>query len=387
MSYFIRWITHALALIAAAAVAAAPAQTQHACAAVGEWTVPGGGRIAAQEVLARAARESVVLLGESHDNADHHRWQLNTIAGLAALHPRLVLGFEMFPRRVQNVLDRWVAGELDEAAFLKASEWSSVWRYEAVLYLPLFHFARLNRVPMVALNVEREFVSEVGATGLEAVPQVRREGVTDPVPASEAYVNELFAAYAEHPEKGRTAARSDPAFGLFVQAQLVWDRAMAQALAEAAGRGALVIGIMGSGHIAGGHGVPHQLQSLGTTRIASLLPWGPDSDCEKFSAGLATAVFGVPAARPAPPRPLLGITIGKASDGIGVIAVRPGSIAETAGLRAGDVLIEVAGSAVKAPGDVRPIVESMVPGTWLPLKIRRRSEIMELTAKFPPAAK
>jgi len=51
VSYFIRWITHALALIAAAAVAAAPAQTQHACAAVGEWTVPGGGRIAAQETI------------------------------------------------------------------------------------------------------------------------------------------------------------------------------------------------------------------------------------------------------------------------------------------------------------------------------------------------
>jgi uncharacterized iron-regulated protein len=391
--HFIRWIASArqcaLVLIAAAAIAAAPALAQNTCAPAGEWTMPGGGRIAAQEILSRAARESVVLLGENHDNADHHRWQLNTIAGLAALHPRLVLGFEMFPRRVQGVLDRWVAGELGEEEFLKASDWSRVWGNDAGFYLPLFHFARLNRMPMVALNVERELVREVGAKGLAAVQADKREGVSDPAPATENYVERLFAAYAEHPEKGRTAARSDPEFGRFVEAQLVWDRAMAQALAEAAVRnpGALVIGVMGSAHIAQGYGVPHQLQSLGTTRIASLLPWGPEAGCEKFSPGLATAVFGVPAARAAPPRPLLGITVDAAPDGVKVTAVRAGSIAETAGLKAGDVLLEVAGSAVKAPGDVRAIVGAMAPGTWLPLKAKREGDTVDLTAKFPPAAK
>ncbi len=390
MLHFNRVILRARALaLMAAAVAATPAQAQSTCAPAGEWTVPGVGRVAAQEILARAARESVVLLGESHDNADHHRWQLNTIAGLAALHPRLVLGFEMFPRRVQGVLDRWVAGELREEEFLKASDWSRVWGYEAALYLPLFHFARLNRIPMVALNVEREFARIVGAKGLEAVPQDKREGVTDAAPANGPYIDQLFAAYAEHPEKGRTAARSDPEFGRFVEAQLVWDRAMAQALGEAAARhsGALVIGVMGSGHVSFGYGVPHQLQSLGIKRIASLLPWGPNADCEKFSPGLATAVFGIPAARPAPPRPLLGITVDTGSDGVKVLTVNPGSIAETAGLKAGDVLTEVAGSVVKVPGDVRAIVGAMVPGTWLPLKAKRQSEIVELTAKFPTAKK
>ena len=148
-----------------------------------------------------------------------------------------------------------------------------------------------------------------------------------------------------------------------------------------------MIGVMGSGHITQGFGVQHQLQSFGTTRIASLLPWGSNADCEKLSPGIATAVFGVPAARPAPARPLLGIAVDTAPDGVRVTTVRAGSIAETAGLKAGDVLLEVAGAAVKAPGDVRAIVEAMEPGTWLPLKAKRQSEIMELTAKFPPTVK
>ena len=372
-----------------AALAAASAQAQSTCAPAGEWTVPGAGRVAAQDILSRAARELVVLLGESHENADHHRWQLNTIAGLAALSPRLVLGFEMFPRRVQGVLDRWVGGELGEAEFLKASDWSSVWGYETALYLPLFHFARLNRIPMVALNVEREFVRTVGAKGLEAVPVDKREGVSGAAPATGPYVERLFAAYSEHPDKGGVASRSDPEFRRFVDAQLVWDRAMAQALAEAAVKspGALVIGIMGASHISDGFGVPHQLQSMGVTRVASLLPWGPGADCEKFLPGIATAVFGFPPARPAPPRPLLGITVDAVPDGVKVLKVNSGSIAETAGLKPDDVLVEVAGSVVKATGDVRAIVGAMVPGTWLPLRAKREGVIIDLTAKFPAAVK
>ena len=377
----------ALALIAAAAVEVTPVLAQNACAPVGEWSIPGGGRVAAQEILSRAAREAVVLLGEQHDNADHHRWQLQTISGLAALHPKIVLGFEMFPRRVQLALDRWVAGELGEEEFLKSSDWQRVWGYEAAFYLPLFHFARLNRIPMVALNVERELVRSVGAKGLEAMPVEKREGVSDAAPATEPYVERLFAVYSEHPGKGQTATRSDPEFRRFVDAQLVWDRAMGQALAEAAARnaGALVIGIMGASHISNGDGVPHQLQSLGIKRVASLLPWGPNADCGKFVPGLATAVFGFPAEQPVPPRPLLGITIETVPEGVKVLTVRAGSIAESTGLKVGDVLVEAAGSIVKVPGDVRAKVGAMVPGTLLPLKVRRESEIVELTAKFPPA--
>ena len=378
----------AAALVAAAIPAATPAHDAAACAPVGVWSVPGGGSAAAPEILGRAAKMQVVLLGESHDNADHHRWELQTAAALAALHPKLVIGFEMFPRRVQGALDRWVAGDLTEEEFLKAADWSRVWGYDAAFYLPLFHFARLNRIPMVALNVERDFVRTVGAKGLEAVPAEDREGVSAPAPASAAYLNRLFASYKQHPDKqGPAPARTDPAFRNFVEAQQVWERAMAQALADAAARNpdALIVGVMGSQHIAQGDGVPHQLQGLGIKHIASLLPWDADADCGDFSASLATAVFGVPAAQAAPATapPRLGILVETAPDGVRVSSVIAGSIAEATGLRAGDVLVELAGTAVRKSEEVRAIVGRMAPGTWLPLKAKRAGEIIELTARFP----
>jgi uncharacterized iron-regulated protein len=380
----------AIVLAVATALAGTPARAGETCVTTGKWSIPGSGPVAVQEILARAAAAKVVLLGESHDNADHHRWELQTVAALAALRPKLVLGFEMYPRRVQGALDRWVAGELSEQEFLQASDWSRVWGYEAAFYLPLFHFARLNRVPMLALNVERDLVRAVSAQGFDAMPPEKREGVSVPAPASEGYLKRLFEAYSLHPDKKDTApARTDPAFLRFVEAQLVWDRAMAQVLAEATLRDpdALAVGIMGSRHIANGEGVAHQLQSLGVKSIVSLLPWDAGDDCAGFSASLASAVFGVPAAAPAPAPaaapPRLGIQIQTAPDGVMILAVEAASIAATTGLRSNDVLVEIAGTPVKTAEDAKALVGRTAPGTWLPLRLKRQTELLELTAKFP----
>jgi len=386
-----RLVLRAACFSAAAALAAAPAHAAEECAPASVWTVPGSGRIAAPEILARAAKAQVVLLGESHDDPDHHRWEAQTVAALSALQPKLVLGFEMFPRRVQPALDRWVEGELNVSEFLKASDWSKVWGYDAAFYLPLFHFARLHHAPMVALNVERELVRLVRAQGLQAVAPQAREGVSEPAPASEAYRARLFRAYAQHPEKnGAQPARTDPAFQHFVEAQLVWDRAMAQALAAAAASHpeALVVGVMGSQHVAHGDGVQHQIESLGITRVVTLLPWDSGTDCSEFSANLASAVFGLPpepAEPAAPPPPLLGIQIEAVPEGVRVLAVAAGSIAEAAGLQAGDVLTSAAGAVVKTAAELKDTVVRMAPGTWLPLQAKRKGEAIVLTAKFPPA--
>jgi S1-C subfamily serine protease len=91
----------------------------------------------------------------------------------------------------------------------------------------------------------------------------------------------------------------------------------------------------------------------------------------------------MPAAQAAPAPPRLGILVQTAPDGVKVSSVMEGSIAAATDLRAGDVLVEVAGTAVKTSEEVRAIVGRTAPGTWLPLKARRQNETIELTAKFP----
>jgi uncharacterized iron-regulated protein len=340
------------------------------------------------------ARKSVVLLGESHEIAEHHRWQLQTIAALHALRPNLVLAFEMFPRRVQPALERWVAGELTEAEFLAAAEWLRVWNVDAQLYLPIFHFARMNRVPMVALNVDRELTRTVNAKGFDAVPAEKREGVTRPAAPTAAYLDFLLPIYGDHDRPvhaGGKVDRNDPAFLRFVESQQLWDRAMAQGIAAASARQStpLVVAILGANHAARGFGVPHQLKDLGVANVAWLLPWEHGGDCSQLTAGYADAVFGMAAHRAtidASRRPRLGVRIETVGDGVRVQHVEKGSIAEAAGIREGDIVSAAAGIAVKEPGDLRAAVQRQAPGTWLPLRMKRQGDTLDIIAKFPPAA-
>lgn len=392
---------------------ASPAADKDAsCVQPGQWTwMTGAGAQSrrADSVLSELARRRVVLLGENHDSAEHHRWQLHIIAALYALNPDLVLGFEMFPRRAQPVLDEWSSGKITQEQLLERTAWTKVWGLDPQLYLPIFHFARMHRIPMLALNVDRSLVGRVSGSGWSAVPPEEREGVSDPAPPDPAYTTLLYDSYLEHhpgskPQRGPEhqpgaadantpeAAKPDlgnPEFVRFVESMQVWDRAMAQAIAEHAHNTprSLVVAIMGSGHLRNGYGVPHQLQDLGIANAAVVLPWDVTDDCKELTAGLADAFFGVDPGPPASAqqRPRLGIVLEDSADGIRIREVLAHSIAETAGLKAGDLITSIAGAPAKEGSDVIGAVQRQAPGTWLPITVKRATQSLELVARFPPA--
>ena len=224
--------------------------------------------------IARLARCRVVCLGETHDRADIHRWQLHVSAGLLAAHGNIALGFEMFPRRVQPVLDRWVDGKLSVEEFLEQSEWHDVWRFNPALYLPLFHFCHAFKVPMLALNCERPLVTRIGKEGWDAVPEAERDGLTPARPATPAYRRYLFDITGGGVRERQATAPDDPSFDRFVRAQQVWDRAFACNMLPALRQPAppLLIGIIGRGHLEHRHGTPYQLADLGISDVAVALP-------------------------------------------------------------------------------------------------------------------
>ena len=261
------------------------------CAPAGRWIDPSTGfAVPFQEVVAGAAAARIVLLGEDHDDPAVHRWQLHTIAAIAGTVP-VALGLEMLPRRAQPALDRWVAGVTTRETFLAESDWRRTWGFAPDLYWPILDFARMHRTPVVALNVERSLVGRVAAVGWANVPSDAREGVSTPAPASPAYRDALSQAWHAH-----AGSHDDPAaFERFVEAQLTWDRAMAEALrhAVAANPGRTVAALLGRGHVEHGFGVPAQLAALGETPPRVLVAWQPARDCAQLVPGVADAVFGL----------------------------------------------------------------------------------------------
>ena len=281
------------------------------------WCDPTTGEtLDGRALMTRMAGRQAVLLGETHDVAEIHRWQAHVVAWLHQIQPRLAVGFEMFPRRLQPVLDEWVAGALSTADFIVKSEWDAVWGFPPEIYLPIFHFCRQNGVPMLALNCHRPLVTRVGTDGWDAIPEDERDGLTPSAPATPAYRRYLFDITGRNRIPGPTGgARSpdDPAFDRFVRAQQTWDRAFACNIARAleAGIADTVVGIIGRGHLEYGGGTPHQLADLGIRDVAVLLPNQQETLAIEPDRRLADAVFRLdtpepPAARRARARLVAG---------------------------------------------------------------------------------
>jgi len=378
-------------------------------ARVAQWLDPSSGEVLAPKALLDSlAGARVVLLGEVHTNREHHRWQHYMLSVMHSRNTNMIIGLEMLPRRAQPTLDAWSAGELDESEFLEQSEWRDLWGYDADLYLPLLHFARLNRVPTLALNIDRELVSKVGRQGWQAVDEAQRMGLSDPALASEAYLLSLARIYAykqvllhAHGSDEDVAeidldadidASIDDVLQLeefthFVDAQLTWDRAMAQAIASALAddEKAMVVGIIGRGHLEHGWGVPRQLADLGIEEVAVLLPVDADDDCDTLPVDLARAVFVVDAEPElvGTPGPLLGVMIEGSEQGVRVMDVVAGSVAADAGIEVGDLIQAAAGFEVRSSGELIDVIQRQAPGTWLPLKVLRGDQLHELVARFP----
>lgn len=352
--------------------------------------------VSAATVLTQAAQQDVALLGEKHDSADDHRWQLQTLAALHLLQPNMVIGFESFPRRLQPVLDQWVAGKLSADEFLQRAEWEQVWDYPPELYLPLFQFARINRIPMIALNVDLSLPRAIRKHGWAGVPVSKKEGLSRPATPPDDYVDMLYGVFNEHAfgHGSGQASKEEARFRHFVQAQATWDRAMAEALAaqvqvEQHGQPPLVVGIMGAGHVRHGYGVPYQLRDLGIDEVAVLLPVDADHGCKTFEPGYADAIFVLPdhptAAPAAAPPPRLGVQLMAVRDDIVITGVQPGSLAQASGFKHGDVIIAIGSTRVDGMDMVINAINTQPSGEPLPIKIRRGDKTLELIVAFPAA--
>lgn len=258
----------------------------------GIWRRGDGTTVAHHSLMRELAAADVVTLGEQHDRADHHRWQMHVAAGILAHRP-VVMGFEMFPARVDPVLAEWVDGRLDEGAFLEKVEWEKNWGMPAALYMPLFHFCREMGVPMVGLNVRRDLVRAVGASGWEGVPEADREGLTPARPSPPAYRRFIYdLTGGARPDREARSAEA-PEFDRFTRAQEVWDRAFATRLQAASRRPEkpVAIGIIGKGHLQFGGGVGWQLADLGLENALALIPADPG---DEWRDGAADAVYSLP---------------------------------------------------------------------------------------------
>lgn len=367
------------------------------CIDRGGWLNPKtNAYVPTNKIIKNAARHRVVLLGETHTNFDHHLWQLQTIAQIHGHNPNMILGFEAFSTDVQDVLDNWVAGNLSKKDFLTQSKWNEFWRFDSNLYMPIFNFARINNVPMVALNINRSLIKKVSSGGWESVKKADRHGITNPATPSAGYMKILKDVYEQHDkEKDKHGKeiknQNSDDFDRFVDVQLTWDRAFAQNIASSLNEnsGSVMVNIIGRGHIDYGFGVQSQLSSLGVSDVIALSPWDSFEDCaqlniENNAIAIADAVFAIAKSLHIEKtnKPKLGVFIEQGEGGVLVKDIVKESVGESAGIKTGDLIIKAAGFNLQSPGELIAIINSIAPGTWLPLVVLRDGKKIEIVARF-----
>ena len=231
------------------------------------WDTRAGRFVTADALVARLAEARYVLLGERHDNPDHHRVQAALVRALLATGRRPAVAFEMFTADDGPAIARYLAAAprdaagLGEAVDWKRSGWPD-WSY----YEPIAQAALDAGVPVVAANLAPATARALARGQRSALPPaLARYDLERPLP------------------DGRQAALTDeihrvhcglvPAERLegMVLAQRARDAMLADSMLGGERDGAILIA--GAGHVRTDRGVPFYLRARATDApIAAVAP-------------------------------------------------------------------------------------------------------------------
>ncbi|MBX3095545.1 MAG: ChaN family lipoprotein [Fimbriimonadaceae bacterium] len=255
-------------------------------ASKGYTQLPQGRSVEASAIAEAARGMRFVFVGESHDNAEHHRAQAEVIEALVADGRRVSVGLEMFTFDNQANLNPWAQGMWSEEEFIQRSDWKNQWGFDYTLYKPIFDSVRTHRLGLFALNVPRPWVSSVSRTGMDAMTDEMKQRVPRMDMNLTAH-RTLFNAMMEgHPP----GAALD---GMY-RGMVMWDEGMAaNALAvmrrRPSSKDVMVI-LAGNGHIMHGTGINRRIEMSTGESVITVVCIEGDADAT-VSKGLGQFVY------------------------------------------------------------------------------------------------
>jgi uncharacterized iron-regulated protein len=351
------------------------------------------------ELAARLDTVRLLFVGESHTDMDFHRVQLRVIQELKKRGREVLVGLEMYPVTEQAALDRWASDrDLTEEGFLAESHWYKNWGYHWNYYRDIFVFSRANGIHMYGVNVPRDVVQTARTKGFDALTSEQKEMLPERVDTENADHQRLFRAFFDQKDSLHGNMPDDMFQGMY-RAQCTWDAAMGwnalQALKKHGGDRAIMVVLIGSGHVAYGLGAERQAKLWFEGPTASLIPAPVSGPCESDTlttvrASYANFLWGLPPTTD-PLYPSVGITAPEQKSGerYKVIMVADKSPAQAAGFQVGDELVSVDGVTIDDRGVSNRIMAEKRWGDSVVYRVMRDGQEMTLTVylrRLPPSA-
>lgn len=218
--------------------------TEHALVGM-IWDSQADKFIAAEELFARIEEVSYLLLGEKHDNPDHHALQLRALDHVLQTDNVSTVSFEMMSSEQQGLaqeLSSYRQSSLEQInEYLQWDNDGWDWDY----YGPLLHSAMQAGVLINAANISNEEMMEV--YGAPTPAQI--EGVLD---------EQTMVALEKDIDESHCGMLPESQFPAMVRVQQARDFAMAGSLASNTEQQLQVL-IAGNYHIRRDLGVPNYL--------------------------------------------------------------------------------------------------------------------------------
>lgn len=366
--------------------------------------VPTGIKVKFDSLMDVLSPARVIYVGESHDNIEHHRVQLDILRGLEARFPGgIAVGMEMFTTPSQAVLDRWVKGEISEKELFGI--WSSNWGFDYEYYKPVLEFVREKRIPLVALSAPKEQARDLSKKGISGLSEQERKALPEIDDKDPYYRETVEAIFSDHSHGS--------GFERFFQVQLLWDETMAQGVAEflkaPANKGKKMVVLAGGGHVQYGLGIPKRVFRRVPANYAIVLPITPrlyslekaggknegdekgggqagprmmNIDMPDLPLLVADFLWAVDYKTLEGMRVMMGIQVAEEGDRVKVLEVAQKSAAERAGLQAGDFVMKLDNEEIKNLADLTFIMRRKKVGDTLRVTAERAGTPMSFAIEF-----
>ncbi|MEE9126160.1 MAG: ChaN family lipoprotein, partial [Planctomycetota bacterium] len=340
-----------------------------------------------------------------------HRLQLEAIQSIHRLKRDMAISVEMVERDQQEALNHYLTGRLsteDFVAALKTRKRSAAF-FEH--YKPIFDYASIYQIPVIAANVPRPLAKRVGKDGLEAVQNEKYMPQETSAP-KDAYWEAFKKAFSD---EGHGSNFSEEQLYRYYQAQCVKDDAMAESIAHylkqchQLGRSTVVVHLCGAFHSDHGWGTVAHLRERVPSIEIGIVSTKTSSRVQKPATkpGLADFLWVVkaagkksiskPASKPASrptsravgedePDARPGFNFmpvyqeDREEPGVEIDVVSPDGAAEKAGLRAGDIVLKIDDHLLMDLSTYMKVLGGYRPGDKVTLTVVRGDKSMKIEA-------
>ena len=334
--------------------------------------LPTGVKVTFDQMQDTLSASRVIYIGETHDNLEAHRVQLEILKDLTHRFPeKIAVGMEMFRRSAQRNLDLWNHNKLSEMEFKQLFQEN--WGHGYTLYQPIFEFMKEHRLPLIGLKSSKEDED-----------RFRKADPSDDSMFPEIDFDDRYHRPFSMSIFGGHAEMEKP-----YRALLLWEEMMAQTVAEFLNEDAYsdwkLVVLAGGFHVQYGFGIPKRAFRRSPHAYSIVLPTvtelpadlkDREMDVEHVSIPLYAGDFAWKLQYKVLPEKKikLGVVLEEKGHAIRIKSVAPNSNAERAGLQQGDLLLALEGVTLMNTGDLVEKLQKKNIGDQVSLLIRRGSQ-------------